>query len=108
MSLTNGTPGITFSQNVTPRPMTTTVTSKGQVTLPKAIREAAGIKPGDKVDISATASGGIYIEKPGTLRAYDARLNALANRRPVRDGMTTDEFMEFSRGESVAPRRRRK
>jgi antitoxin PrlF len=59
--------------------MTTTVTSKGQVTLPKAIREAAGIKPGDKVDIRATASGGIYIEKPGTLRAYDARLHALAN-----------------------------
>ena len=83
--------------------MTTTVTSKGQVTLPKAIREAAGIKPGDKVDISATASGGIYIEKPGTLRAYDARLNALANRRPVRDGMTTDEFMEFSRGEVSCP-----
>jgi antitoxin PrlF len=108
MSLTHGTAGITFSQNVTPRPMTTTVTSKGQVTLPKAIREAAGIKPGDKVDISATASGGIYIEKRGTLRAYDARLNALASRRPVRDSMTTDEFMEFSRGESVAPRRRRK
>ena len=104
--MTNGTPGITFSQKVTPRPMTTTVTSKGQVTLPKAIREAAGIKPGDKVDIRATASGGIYIEKPGTLRAYDARLNALANRPLVRDGMTTDEFMEFSRGELVAPRRR--
>jgi AbrB family looped-hinge helix DNA binding protein len=89
-------------------PKTTTITSKVQITLPKAIRESAGIKPGDKVDVRATASGGIYIEKPGTLRAYDARLHALANRRLIRDGMTADEFMEFSRGESVARRRRKK
>jgi len=44
--------------------MSSTVTSKGQVTIPKAIRQAVGIKPGDTVDISATASGGIYIERP--------------------------------------------
>ena len=88
--------------------MTTTVTSKGQVTLPKAVREAAGIKPGDRVDVRTTASGGVYIEKPGTLRDYEARLHALAKRRLIRDGMTTDEFMEFSRGESATFRRRKK
>jgi antitoxin PrlF len=80
--------------------MTTTVTVKGQVTLPKAVREAAGLKPGDKVEVRATASGGVYIEKPGAAAAYRARLGALANQRLIRGGMTTDEFMEFSRGES--------
>jgi len=39
--------------------MSSTVTSKGQVTIPKAIRQAVGIKPGDTVHIGAMASGGI-------------------------------------------------
>ena len=81
--------------------MTTTVTVKGQVTLPKAVREAAGLKPGDKVEVRATASGGVYIEKPGAAAAYRARLEALAKQRLIRGGMTTDEFTEFSRGESA-------
>jgi antitoxin PrlF len=87
-----------------------TITVKGQVTIPKDVREAAGIKPGDKLDVRATASGGIYIEKPGALKNYEARLRALAGRRLIRDGMTTDEFMEFSRGETATfrPKRRQK
>jgi antitoxin PrlF len=76
----------------------TTITVKGQVTLPKKVRDAVGLKPGDNVDIRATASGGIFIEKPGTSRSYRERLNALAERRPIRD-ITTDEFMAASRGE---------
>lgn len=84
---------------------TTTVTSKGQVTLPKAVRETAGIKPGDKVIVRATASGGIYVGRPDAASEYEARLRAVAKRRLIR-GMTTDEIMEMTRGE--APRRRRK
>jgi antitoxin PrlF len=71
---------------------------KGQVTLPKKLRDAVGLKPGDKVDMRATASGGIFIEKPGTSRSYRERLDALAKRRPIRD-ITTDEFMAATRGE---------
>jgi antitoxin PrlF len=85
----------------------TTITVKGQVTLPKKIREAVGLKPGDKVEIRATASGGIFIEKPGTSRSYRERLDALAKRRPIRD-ITTDEFMEASRGEVAVTRTRKK
>jgi AbrB family looped-hinge helix DNA binding protein len=91
--------------------MTTTMTIKGQVTIPKDIRDAVGIKPGDKLVVRATASGGIYLEKPGTMSEYEARLRALAKRRLIRDGMTTDEFMEFSRGESAtfhAPKMRQR
>jgi antitoxin PrlF len=87
--------------------MSTKVTIKGQVTLPKKVREAAGIKPGDRVDVRPTASGGVLIEKPGTMDEYEAKLRALAKRRIVR-GMTTDEFMEMSRGESAVFRRRKK
>jgi antitoxin PrlF len=80
--------------------MTTTITVKGQVTLPKKVREAAGLKPGDKVEVRATASGGVYIAKPGTEKSYRERLDALAKRRLIR-GITTDELMELSRGETA-------
>jgi antitoxin PrlF len=79
--------------------MATTVTVKGQVTLPKKVREAVGIKPGDTVEVSATASGGVYIEKPGGADDYKARLYALSKRRLIRDKMTTDEFMKEMRGD---------
>src|SRR5262249_40525426 len=91
---------ITFLKMVLPEhSIMTTITVKGQVTLPKEVREAVGLKPGDKVEVRATASGGVYIEKPGAGRSYRERLEALRKRRLIR-GMTTDEFMEFSRGES--------
>lgn len=77
--------------------MVTRVTVKGQVTLPKQVRDAAGIKPGDKVDVRATASGVVLIEKP---RAddYSARLYELAKRRLAR-GITTDQLMRMTRGD---------
>lgn len=76
--------------------MATTVTVKGQVTLPKAVRDAAGIKPGDRVEVRATASGAVVIEKPTD--DYIERLYAIARRRPIR-GVTTDELMKLSRGD---------
>jgi AbrB family looped-hinge helix DNA binding protein len=86
--------------------MPTTVTIKGQVTLPKQVRDATGIKPGDRVEVRATASGAVIIEKPATSNDYEAKLRALAKRRIIR-GISTDEIMEMSRGES-APRRPKK
>ena len=79
--------------------MTTTITVKGQVTLPKKVRDAVGLKPGDKVEVRATASGGVYIEKPGRSQSYRERLEALAERRTIKDNMTTDEFMKLMRGD---------
>jgi AbrB family looped-hinge helix DNA binding protein len=79
--------------------MKKTITSRGQVTLPKSVREAVGLKPGDEVEVRATASGGVYVEKAGTQPTYETRLRALAERRPIR-GVTTDEMTELLRGES--------
>lgn len=79
--------------------MATTVTVKGQVTLPKEVRDAVGIKPGDKVEVCATASGGVYIEKAGAKDNYKERLYALAKQRLIKDDLTTDEFMKEMRGD---------
>jgi AbrB family looped-hinge helix DNA binding protein len=43
--------------------MATTVTSKGQVTIPKSVRDHLGIRPGSRVDFRQAADGRIVIEK---------------------------------------------
>jgi antitoxin PrlF len=78
--------------------LTTTVTVKGQVTLPKNVRDAVGIRPGDRVDVRTTAAGAVIIEKPGTISGYKKRLYEVAERRTIR-GMTTDEIMRLTRGD---------
>jgi antitoxin PrlF len=77
--------------------MATTMTIKGQVTIPKSVRDEVGMKPGDKLDVRTAADGSVIIEKPQS--DYKARLYALAKRRLIRDGMTTDEFMKMMRGD---------
>ena len=98
LALTNNERGITFLSEVILRFFTmSTMTVKGQVTIPKALREAAGLKPGDTVDMRSTASGGIYMEKPGKHREYRKRLDALSKRRLVKG--RTDEIMRELRGD---------
>ncbi|MGO9740083.1 MAG: AbrB/MazE/SpoVT family DNA-binding domain-containing protein [Roseiarcus sp.] len=86
--------------------MATKVTVKGQVTLPKAVREAAGIRPGDRVEVRARPEGGVVVERaPASAEtdAYRDRLNEIARRRPLSGGpfgdRTTDEIMQILRGE---------
>ena len=81
--------------------MPTTVTVKGQVTLPKSIREAAGIRAGDRVTVTARPEGGVVIEMahPANVEdVYLAKLRDMSRRRPFR-GFTTEEVMQLSRGE---------
>ena len=48
---------------------TATLTSKGQLTLPKKIRDALGLKAGDQVDFVLDTEGEVRL-RPG---AYDVR-----------------------------------
>lgn len=80
--------------------MSTTVTIKGQVTLPKNVRDAAGIKPGDRVEVRATTSGGVYIEKAGRKNNYKERLFAIGQLGLIKGGKSTDEIMRELRGDS--------
>jgi antitoxin PrlF len=40
---------------------TATLTSKGQITLPQAVRQALGVEAGDKLDFVADKSGGFRV-----------------------------------------------
>lgn len=68
------------------------VTSKGQITLPKAVREALGLAPGDRVLFR--------VENGHALLARTPNLLELAGSIPVPPdvrGLTWDEIMERMR-----------
>ncbi len=76
--------------------MTATVTSKGQVTLPKAVRDLLDIGPGSLIDFERAPDGRIVLVKvERTVRA--SRLSRL--RGPPGKGLSTDEIMALTRGE---------
>jgi len=61
--------------------MTVTVTSKGQVTVPKQVRDRLGIKPGSKVDFEV-ADGPFCIGLVSAL-SNRAALSGCEARRPA-------------------------
>ncbi len=85
------------------------VTDKGQVTIPKHIRVAAGVAPGSEVSFSLEGSK-IVITPVGTSVREDrrAKLRAAAARvrkslKPEFQQLGADEIMTFLRSEEVTP-----
>jgi AbrB family looped-hinge helix DNA binding protein len=76
--------------------MATTVTSKGQVTIPKPFREHLGIGPGSKVAFRRAADGSIVIEKADGTRQPSRFANVIGSAGP---GPSTDEIMALLRGD---------
>jgi AbrB family looped-hinge helix DNA binding protein len=77
--------------------MSTTVTSKGQVTVPKVVRDYLGLKAGSAVTFERLASGEIVL-RPARPRAK-ARASVfskLRGRATVQ--MRTEEIMALTRG----------
>lgn len=69
------------------------VTSKGQVTIPKAIREKLGITANSEVDF-VEEEGRIYLVKEKAKRNPFTHFKGSATIK-----MTTDEIMALTRGE---------
>jgi AbrB family looped-hinge helix DNA binding protein len=76
------------------------LTSKGQVTIPQAVREQAGLHPHTEVEFKVRANGDVIIRAVQTatspLRAALQRVRGSANAAQFK-GMGTDEFMRFLR-----------
>lgn len=79
--------------------MDSTITVKGQVTIPKAMREYLGLEPGDKVVFTYLEARGVRIEPAGRRRggkAAKGRFAALRGR--AGKAPRTDALMELLRG----------
>ena len=75
------------------------ITSKGQVTIPQAIREQAGLLPGTEVDFPLEEDGVRIVKvrdpKPPT---RGQRVVEALRRSPGQNKMTADEIMALTRG----------
>jgi AbrB family looped-hinge helix DNA binding protein len=76
--------------------MATTVTSKGQVTIPKAVRELLGIKPGSQVDFHRADDGSVVLTRADAKKPSSrfAHLRGHAGK-----GLGTDAILALTRGE---------
>lgn len=90
------------------------VTEKGQVTIPKHIRLAAGVAPGSEVTFGLEGSK-IVITPVGTSVKEDRRAKLRAAAARVRGSFSADfkqlgadEIMRFIRGDEPAARRGRR
>lgn len=72
-----------------------TMTSKGQVTLPKPIRDALRLKAGDRVAFTQRPDGSVVLE-PETLDAQEL-VGCLTTKTRVR-GITIEKMEEVIRG----------
>ena len=76
------------------------ITSKGQVTIPVAIRENAGLLPDTEVDFEIDGEGGVRIVRAKAPRARrGVRGRSACFRGSATVGMSTDEIMALTRGE---------
>jgi antitoxin PrlF len=78
--------------------MATTVTSKGQVTIPKHVRDALNIQPGTKVTIDLSGDGDAVLRKVRPAEARPDRFDRALGAAEIKWHGTTDEYMEFIRG----------
>ena len=75
------------------------VTVKGQVTIPKRVREYLGIRPGSGVEFEVGPKGDVVLRKAGRpSKTVRPRSRFAALRGTRRTGMTTDEIMSLLRG----------
>ena len=80
--------------------MATTLTSKGQVTIPKRIRDALNLQPGTAVEFSVNAGSEVVLHPAQPVRKSGPRkdrFDAVRGRADVR--WRTDELMKLLRAE---------
>jgi AbrB family looped-hinge helix DNA binding protein len=71
------------------------ITSKGQITLPKSVRDRLRLKPGEEVQF-VESGGEIRVRRPPRQSKLDKWVGYLAREHPI--DMTDEEYIAASRG----------
>ena len=74
------------------------VTSKGQVTIPKRVRDRLNIKSGSAVDFELATDGRVTMAKAGPKAASRSPFSKIRGTATSR--MTTDQIMALTRGDA--------
>ena len=77
--------------------MATTMTVKGQVTIPKKVRDALRLSPGDGVDFNVNRGGEVVVHKAGA-RPRSKRDRFESARGTAQVKWRTDDLMALLRG----------
>ncbi len=77
--------------------MTTHLTTKGQVTIPKSVRDYLGLKAGSAVTFERSANGEIVM-RPAEQHKRERGRTFSASRHCVAVRMTTEEILALTRG----------
>jgi AbrB family looped-hinge helix DNA binding protein len=84
--------------------METTLTRKGQVTIPRHIRESLSLKPGSKLVFDLNKEGEIVLRIQGSSGPHKPdRFERAIGAAQIKLGCSTDEYMEWLRGYSDDP-----
>jgi AbrB family looped-hinge helix DNA binding protein len=78
--------------------MAVKVTRKGQVTIPKPVRDRLGISAGTKVDFELAEDGRAFLRRVGKRTIRPSRFTRM--RGTATSGLTTDEIMALTRGDA--------
>ncbi len=82
--------------------MTATVTSKGQVTIPKPVRDLLGIVPGTQVEFRRLADGSVVLTRADDADRPASRFARL--RGHAGQGPSTEAILALTRGEGAPGR----
>ena len=80
------------------------LTSKGQVTIPKRVRDALGIEPGSRVEFGMEDPGRAFVRPVEKAKAkkkksdFEKRIEKARANFDI-GGLTTDEYMRLMRGD---------
>ncbi len=85
--------------------METTLTVKGQVTIPKHIRDSLSLEPGSKLVFDVNDRGELVLRKSGgDATSRPDRFESAIGSAEIKWEGTTNEYMELIRGYSDDPR----